>query len=156
MCRISVQITCLSHFSAVLLKFWRQKRAAFLWTLFCGVGLTRNLRAPVWVGGCWCRPFHVLSDPLLFQTFLFINPKDRLAFLEIDEMCSNTFNLVLPVIPRYEAESTCSSLDPQKKIYDRRGGLCLFQMQMMLHSEGLNCICHSCCQVFSLLRSSWR
>ena len=54
--------------------------------------------------------------PLLFQAFLFINPKDRLALLEIDEMCSNTFNLVLPVIPRYDAESTCSSLDPQKNM----------------------------------------
>ena len=27
---------------------------------------------------------------------------------------------------------------------------------MMLHFEGLNCICHSCCQISSLLRSSWR
>ena len=27
---------------------------------------------------------------------------------------------------------------------------------MMLHLEGLNCICHSCCQISSLLRSSWR
>ena len=29
-------------------------------------------------------------------------------------------------------------------------------MQMMLHLEGLNCLCHLCCQVSSLLRSSWR
>ena len=29
-------------------------------------------------------------------------------------------------------------------------------MQMMLHLEGLNCICHSCCQISSLLRTSWR
>ena len=27
---------------------------------------------------------------------------------------------------------------------------------MMLHLEGLNCICHSFCQISSLLRSSWR
>ena len=47
--------------------------------------------------------------------FLLINPKDRLALLEIDEMCSDHFNLLLTVIPRYDAESTCSSLDPQKK-----------------------------------------
>ena len=29
-------------------------------------------------------------------------------------------------------------------------------MQMMLHLKGLNCICHSFCQISSLLRSSWR
>ena len=52
---------------AVLLKVWRQKRAAFLWTLsrlkylFCSVGPMRHLRTPVWVGRCWYRPFHVLS-----------------------------------------------------------------------------------------------
>ena len=38
-----------------------------------------------------------------------------LSLLEIDEMCSGHFNLLLTVIPRYDAESTCSSLDPQKK-----------------------------------------
>ena len=27
---------------------------------------------------------------------------------------------------------------------------------MMLHFERLNCICHSCCQISSLLRPSWR
>ena len=53
--------------------------------------------------------------PGKFQRFLFINPKDRLALLEIDEMCSDHFNLLLTVIPRHDAESTCSSLDPQKK-----------------------------------------
>ena len=66
-------------------------------------------------------------------------------------MCSDHCNLLLTVIPRYDAESTCLSLEPQKK-YD----LCLFEMQMMLHLEGLNCICHSFCQISSLLRSSWR
>ena len=45
-----------------------------------------------------------------------INPKDRLALLETDEMCSDQFNLLLTAIPRYDAESTCSSLDPQKNI----------------------------------------
>ena len=46
---------------------------------------------------------------------LLINPLDRLALLEIDEMCSDHFNLLLKVIPWYDAASTCSSLDPQKK-----------------------------------------
>ena len=55
--------------------------------------------------------------PGAVQRFLLINPKDRLALLEIDEMCSDHFNFLLTVIPRYDAESTCSSLDPQKK-YD--------------------------------------
>ena len=32
-----------------------------------------------------------------------MNPKDRLASLEIDEMCSDHFNLLLTVIPRYDA-----------------------------------------------------
>ena len=36
--------------------------------------------------------------------------------LEIDGMCSDHFNLLLTVIPRYDAESTCSSLDPQKNV----------------------------------------
>ena len=71
--------------------------------------------------------------------------------LEIDEMCSDHFNLLLTVIPRYDAESTCLSLDPQRK-YD----LYLFEMQMMLHLEGLNCTCLSFCQISSLMRSSWR
>ena len=31
---------------------------------------------------------------------------------------------------------------------DRCRGLSLFEMQMMLHLEGLNCICHLCCQIF--------
>ena len=70
-------------------------------------------------------------------------------------MCSDHFNLLLTVIPRYNVEPPCSSLDPQKK-YVRWGGLCLFEMQMMLHFEVLNCICHSCCEISSLLRSSWR
>lgn len=70
-------------------------------------------------------------------------------------MCLDHFNLLLTVISWYDAESTCSRLDPQKK-YVRWGGLCLFEMQMMLHFEGLNCICHLCCQISSLLRSTWR
>ena len=59
-----------------------------------------------------------------------INPKDRLALLEMDEMCSDHFNLLLTVIPRYDAESTYSSLDPQKK-YVRQGGLCLFRLAIL-------------------------
>ena len=70
-------------------------------------------------------------------------------------MCLDHFNLLLTVISWYDAESTCSRLDPQKK-YVCWGGLCLFEMQMMLHFEGLNCICHLCCQISSLLRSTWR
>ena len=160
MCPISVQITCLSH----LLFYWSSEGKNELLSfelspglkyLFCSVGPARHLRTPVWVRRCWYRAFHVLSWGSSVQRFLLINPKDRLALLEIDEMCSDHFNLLLTVIPRYEAESTCSRLDPQEK-YDRWGGLCLFEMQMMLHLEGLNRICHSCCQISSLLRSSWR
>ena len=148
MCPISDRRTCLSH----LLFCWsfegKNEQLFFelsprLKYLFCSVGPTRHLRTPVWVGQCWCMPF------------LLINPKDRLALLEIDEICSDHFNLLLTVIPRYDAEPTCSSLDPQKK-YVCWGGLCLFEIQMMLHFEGINCICHSCCQISSLLRSSWR
>ena len=41
--------------------------------------------------------------------------KDRLTLLEIDEMCLDHLNSLLTVIPRYDAESTRSSLNPQKK-----------------------------------------
>lgn len=118
--------------------------------LFCNMGSTRHLRIPVWVGRCWYRPFHVLSWGSS-RDFSWSTPR----IVKIDEMCSDHFSFLLTVIPRYDAESTCSSLDPQKK-YVRWGGLCLFEMQMMLHFEGLNCICHSCCQISSLLTSSWR
>ena len=43
--------------------------------------------------------------PGAIPEILLINPKDRLALLEIDEMCSDHFNLLLTVISRYDAES---------------------------------------------------
>ena len=52
---------------AVLLKFLKAKTGSFSlnslqgWNIFCSVGPTRHLRTPVWVGGCWYRPFHVIS-----------------------------------------------------------------------------------------------
>ena len=120
MCPISDQITCLSHLLFNVFYWSSEGKNAQLFFelspglkyLFCSLGPTRHLRTPVWVGRCWYRPFHVLS----WGSFLLINPKDRLALLEIDEMCSDFFNLLLTVIPRYDAESTCSSLDPQKNM----------------------------------------
>ena len=159
MCPNSDQITCPSH----LLFCWsfegKNEQLFF--------GLSLRLKYPL--GTCVLQfgsddagmgrftyfPEKVEKFFLQFQRFLLINTKDRLALLEIREMCSDHFSLLLIVIPRYDAESTCSSLDPQIE-YVRWGGLCLFEMQMKLHFEILNCIFHSCCQISSLLRSSWR
>ena len=100
--------------------------------LFCNVGPTRHLRTPIWVGRCWCRPFHVF--PGAVPEISLDHPQGSTRLLDIDEIWSDHFNLLSTVIPRYDAESTCSSLDPQKK-YDRWGGHCLFEIQMMLHLE---------------------
>ena len=151
MCPISDRITCLSH----LLFCWSfERKNEQLFFELSSVWVPRGTRV-LQFGSDNAGMGRFTYFPGQFQRFLLINPKDRLALLEIDETCSDHFNLLLTVIPRYDAESTCSSLDPQKK-YVRWGGLCLFEMQMMLHFEGLNCICHSWCQISSLLRPSWR
>ena len=58
----------------------------------------------------------MFCDQFLTRNVFHIDKHGTFYRLEIDEMCSDHFNLLLTVIPRYDAESTCSSLDPQKNM----------------------------------------
>ena len=114
MCPISDTITCLSHLLFDCSFEGKNEQLFFelspgLKYLFRSVSPTNHLHTPVWVGQYWYRPFHVLSRGNSRNRFLLINPMDRLALLEIDEMSSDHFNLLLTVIPRYDAVSTINT-----------------------------------------------
>jgi len=135
MCPFSSQIACLSRLLCCWTFEGKNEQLSFelspgLKYLFCSVGPTRHLRTPLALA-------LALADDAGVGRFTYFpgavpeisldHPQGsiRLAWYRWYRL-SDHFNLLLTVIPRYDAESTCSSLDPQKKNWPLRRTLLIW------------------------------
>ena len=103
------------------------------------------LRVLFSLSGIKCRSV-LMSIRLWLSLYIRVNLFFSLLVSNVSHFRSENMPVTLAVLLKFWRQKRAAFLWTLSKV----------EISFLLHFEGLNYICHSCCQISNLLRSSWR